>query len=88
LCQNPYFTVERLRLAAGQRFEGACTGTSCEVWGVIEGRASLAAAGYQLLLPGVTFTLLPAVVGAFAVEALEEAVLLRLYAEEIGAAAP
>jgi hypothetical protein len=87
LCRNLYFTVERLRLAAGHSFEGACTGTTCEVWGVVGGRAKMAAAGHRLPLPAITFTLLPAVVGPYVVEAAEDAVLLRMYGGEPAAQA-
>ncbi len=75
LCQNRYFTTERIRMAPGARYEGSCDGATLEIWGVIEGWAEVAG----LALEAVRFGLLPAGLGAFTVGTNEEATLLRTY---------
>jgi mannose-6-phosphate isomerase len=77
LCRGPTFIVERLALAAGAAYQGACTGESLEIWGTVRGKAVVEAAGTSLLLPAVRFVLLPATVGPFAISAQEDAELLR-----------
>ena len=75
LCQNRYFTVERLKMRAGASFPGKCDGTTMEIWGVIRGRANVAGKP----LDAVKFVLLPAELGSFSIEAPEDVVLLRAY---------
>ena len=75
LCQNRYFTVERVKMRAGASFPGKCDGTTMEIWGVIRGRANVAGKP----LDAVKFVLLPAELGAFSIEAPEDVVLLRAY---------
>ncbi len=77
LCRNRYFTTERLTLAAGAEFRGACTGESLEIWGVIEGQVTV----NELALNAVRFCLLPAALGSYAVTAATAATLLRAYVE-------
>ncbi|NOZ27630.1 MAG: class I mannose-6-phosphate isomerase [Chloroflexi bacterium] len=77
----PYFIVEKIELTAGERFSGACTGDTFEIWGCVRGEAAVTWAGDPVILPTVRFTLLPAALGEFAVEAREPAVLLRTYVE-------
>ncbi len=77
LCHNRYFVTERVEMAAGSYFEGNCDGSTFEIWGVIEGKASV----NQLPLPAVRFTLLPAVLGSFKVAAEVDSLLLRSYVE-------
>jgi len=77
LCRNRYFTTERVDLAPGARFDGHCDGFSLEIWGVLDGRATVAGVRLQ----AVRFTLLPAVLGGFAVTAAGGATLLRSYVE-------
>lgn len=76
LCQNKYFTTERLLLQPGGVFYGNCDGSSLEIWGVIDGEALVAG---QLLSP-ISFVLLPARMGPFAVHSSEGTVLLRTFA--------
>ncbi len=66
LCRNRYFTTgaSSWRLA---RNSTATATASLEIWGVVDGSAT--AAGLQL--HAVQFTLLPAVLGGFAVIAAE-----------------
>ena len=77
LCRNRYFTVERLELAAGATYAGACDGRSLEIWGVIQGNVQLD----DLSLSAVQFALLPAALGSFRVAAAGGAVCLRCYVE-------
>ncbi len=77
LCCGPTFVVERLEVAAGAVWQGACTGESMEIWGSTRGHVTVEAAGASLALPAVRFSLLPAGVGPFSVTATEPATLLR-----------
>jgi mannose-6-phosphate isomerase len=77
LCRNRYFTTERVELAAGAAYQGACDGRTLEIWGVIDGRAGVAG----LPLAAVRFTLLPAALGPFSVTSAAGAVCLRCYVE-------
>jgi mannose-6-phosphate isomerase len=77
LCRNRYFTTERVTLAAGAEFHGACTGESLEIWGVLEGQATV----NELTLDAVRFCLLPAALGEYVVMARTGATLLRTYVE-------
>lgn len=81
----PYFTVERVTLAPGARFEGLCDGQTFEIWGCVEGEAQVAWAGDPVSLPAVRFCLLPAALGPYAIEARKPATLLRAYVEGPGA---
>lgn len=75
LCQTNYFVTERVELAAGATFIGSCTGETLEIWGVMEGTASI----NDLELASVHFVLLPATMGEFTVTAVTSATLLRTY---------
>jgi mannose-6-phosphate isomerase len=77
LCRNRYFTTERVTLAAGAQFRGACTGATLEIWGVLEGQAMV----NELTLDAVRFCLLPAALGEYVVTARTAATLLRTYAD-------
>jgi mannose-6-phosphate isomerase len=77
LCRNRYFTTERVVLAAGARFGGACTGDSLEIWGVVEGQVRV----NELALSAVRFCLLPAALGEYTVTAASPATLLRTYVD-------
>ncbi len=77
LCHNRYFTTERLFFEPGAKFHGNCDGATLEIWGVIEGRATVAG----LALDAVRFVLLPAAMGHFDVTASEKTTLLRTYVE-------
>jgi mannose-6-phosphate isomerase len=79
LCRTPYFVVERVELAKGAAWEGACEGESLEIWGTIAGEATVTAEADAMPLPAVQFGLLPAALGAFAVMAETPAELLRAY---------
>ena len=78
LCRNRYFTTERVTLAAGAEWRGACNGDSLEIWGVLEGRVTV----NELALAAVRFCLLPAALGPYTVHANTPATLLRTYVEQ------
>ena len=75
LCQNDYFTTERITLNKGGEYSGQCDGLSLEIWGVISGKALIAGE----LAEEVQFYLLPAGLGKFEIKADSMCVLLRTY---------
>jgi mannose-6-phosphate isomerase len=77
--QCEYFVTERLKLPAGSSFFGLCEGESCEIWAVLSGQVTLTWDGEPLTLRGAQFTLLPAELGEFQIEADEESLLLRVF---------
>lgn len=79
LCTNQYFTVERLELDDGARFTGTCDGRTLEIWGCISGKAMVGGGNDEVSIPSVTFTLLPASMGPFTIEAQGTCTLLRTY---------
>ncbi len=74
-----YFTVEKVTMAAGARYTGMADGETFEIWGCLSGTGVVTGAFEPVMLPAIRFALLPAALGAFAVEAMQEAVLLRAY---------
>lgn len=81
LASCPAFVVERLRLPKGVELERRVDPASCEVWGVLEGRARLSPSDHHraVTLPAVGFALLPAEMGAFTVRTAGGAVAVRAY---------
>ncbi len=77
----PYFTVEKVSLAPGFAWVGACKGVTFEIWGCMEGECAIAWAGDPVALPAVRFALLPAALGEFAVTAAKPSIALRVYVE-------
>jgi mannose-6-phosphate isomerase len=77
LCRNRYFVTEQIDLKAGAQFDGACDGSTLEIWGVIDGEAVVAGQP----LEAVRFALLPAALGEYAVSSERGATLLRTYVE-------
>ncbi|MBN1921727.1 MAG: class I mannose-6-phosphate isomerase [Anaerolineae bacterium] len=75
LCQNEYFSVERVILEPKAVFAGICAGDSLEIWGVLDGSAVV----NDLLVNAVQFTLLPAALGVFTVRSEDGATLLRAH---------
>ncbi len=75
LCRNSYFVTERVEIAAGSSFEGACDGSTLEIWGLLEGDVSVNEVG----LEPIQFTLLPASLGNYTITATEDSILLRSY---------
>lgn len=75
LCQNKYFTTDRYLMEKDAHYSGVCDGSSLEIWGVLSGEAMIAGQHME----GVRFVLLPAAMGPYTVEALQNTVLLRTY---------
>jgi hypothetical protein len=77
----PYFNVERVGLKqAGAKFKGRLDGRTFEIWGIMSGLSRIGwGAGQAFELPAVRFTLLPAVLGDFEIEALAPSIFLRTY---------
>lgn len=69
LCRNPYFVVERVKLAATARYEGQCNGETLHIWGVINGAVHVAGANDSeaIDMDAVRFTLLPAGMGSYSI---------------------
>lgn len=84
LCSNSHFVTERLEMTPGSTFEGRCDGSTMEIWGVIDGCATLNGVD----LPAIRFALLPAVLGDFSIAALEPSTLLRTYLQSPRSAKP
>lgn len=80
LCDNQYFTTERITLETGAVFTGELTGETLEIWGVIDGSAAVS----DTPLNAVQFTLLPAAMGPYRVTSAGGAVCLRTYVSERG----
>lgn len=79
LNETAYFVVERVTLAAGTQFNGACSGETFEIWGVIRGAGQIEAGGVQEGVEAVQFTLIPAVAGDFCVSCKQATTWLRVY---------
>lgn len=75
LCANRYFVTERVEMQPGAQFAGACHGRSLEIWGAVQGNARI----NETPLAAVQFTLLPASMGDFTVQAETAVTLLRTY---------
>ena len=74
----PYFQVDRLTGQPGAVWEGACDGSSFHIWGCLSGSASLHWHGQTAALPGVSWLLLPAALGAYEIRAETHCVLLKI----------
>jgi mannose-6-phosphate isomerase len=81
LCQNKYFTVERLILSPGSSFDCFLDENTFEIWGVLKGAARLMDKTAAIELEAIRFVLLPASTGKFTIEAEVESTLLRTYVE-------
>jgi len=79
LCQNAYFTTERMTFSIVGEFVGECDRSSLEIWGVLTGRAVIAGE----LVEGVQFCLLPAGMGKYSIQADPGCVLLRAYTSSL-----
>ena len=69
-----------LRRGPGSPPQGDNNGESLEIWGVLAGSATIG----EVPLASVRFALLPAAMGAFAVSASRDSVLLRTYVGRVG----
>jgi len=77
LCRNRYFVTERIELDPGVQFGGTCQGATLEIWGVLDGAATV----NDVTLDAVRFCLLPAALGDYTVTARAPSVLLRTYVD-------
>ena len=75
LCQNEYFTTDRLTLQPGASYSGMCDGRTFEIWGVLSGSARIAGQ----VMGGVSFILIPAALGPFEVTAISETQVIRTF---------
>jgi mannose-6-phosphate isomerase len=76
--ESRYFRTERMTLASGQTWSGATDGRTLEIWGVMNGNATLQWAGKPLSLDAVSWVLIPAGLGDFRISAAGDSVLLRV----------
>jgi hypothetical protein len=76
--ESRYFRTERLRMAASQNWAGQTDGRTLEIWGVLQGGATLNWAGEPVSLEGVGWVLIPAGLGEFRMTAVSDSVLLRV----------
>jgi mannose-6-phosphate isomerase len=74
-----YFVVERISLDAAAGWSGHTGGETFEIWGTIEGQASLNWAAGSVPLPAIRYCLVPASLGDFAIGAERDTTLLRIY---------
>jgi mannose-6-phosphate isomerase len=75
LCANEYFVTERVTMEEGTVFNSECDGRSLEIWGLLEGKATI----NEVALEAIQFCLLPAALGAYSVRAETEILMLRTY---------
>ena len=73
LCQNEYFITERIFMDADVEYTGNCDGATLEIWGILEGSATL----NDMELSPIQFILLPAQMGEYTLIAKEGCILLR-----------
>lgn len=74
-----YFVVEKLTLSPGAHFAAATDGATLEMWGTIEGNATLVWSDGSVALPAIRYCLVPAALGPFTVQTAAGATLLRIY---------
>ena len=74
----PYFQVDRLTGQPGAVWDGACDGSSFQIWGCLSGSASLHWDGQTAALREVSWLLLPAALGAYDIRAETHCVLLKI----------
>ena len=79
LCSNEYFKVERWFLSEGNLYIGENDGSTFEIWGVLDGTVEIEGGESNIRLTAVNFTLLPASLGKFTINAASAATLLRIY---------
>ncbi len=75
LCDNQYFTTERIRIENGGTYSGVCDGSTLEIWGVLSGGVEV----NDIELDPVNFVLLPAALGPYTITVSDDSVLLRTF---------
>jgi mannose-6-phosphate isomerase len=76
--ESRYFRTERLRMGPGQSWAGKTDGTTLEIWGVLEGEATLHWSGEPVVLKAISWVLVPAALGEFRITSAADSVLLRV----------
>jgi mannose-6-phosphate isomerase len=76
--ESRYFRTERLRMSPGQSWTGKADGTTLEIWGVLEGEATVHWDGEPLALKAIEWVLIPASLGDFRITSAADSVLLRV----------
>ena len=77
LVENRYFSAEEITLSAGERYDGRCDGSTLQIWGCVRGNATVTGGEMTVSLPAITFTLLPAEMGAFSISAETDCLFLK-----------
>jgi mannose-6-phosphate isomerase len=75
LCDNQYFTTERIKINKGGTYSGFCDGSTLEIWGGLSGCVKV----NDIELEPVNFVLLPAALGPYTITARDDSVLLRTF---------
>ena len=75
LCQNRYFSTERVTMDVATRWSGKLNGSTFEIWGALDGKVRV----NEVELTAVQFCLLPAALGRYTITAETPATLLRTY---------
>jgi len=78
LVRCPQYNLDKIELSPGAAFDGHCSGETFEIWGCVEGEATVSAGG-EWELAAVRFALLPAIVGRYRISSGSGATLLRAY---------
>ena len=73
------FVVEKVALQDGAQFEGACDGSTMEIWGCLAGCATFQSGRAEMALPAVGYVLLPATLGGYTLCGSPSATCLRVY---------
>lgn len=79
LARCPYFKVEQFDFEARATFRHQGKGKTFEIWGVLNGSGQVQWGGDTVKLSAVQFTLLPAMLGDFAIRATTPGEWLRIY---------
>ena len=75
----PYFRVDRLVGQANSVWRDQCGGNAFQIWGVLNGRATLHSDGPPVDLRGISWLLLPAALGAFEFRLQADSTLLKIH---------
>jgi mannose-6-phosphate isomerase len=79
ISRSEYFVVEKVTLTPGTILSSRTHGHTLEIWGTVEGESEVTWAGEPVSLPKIRFCLVPAHLGDFAVRAIRETTMLRVY---------
>jgi len=82
LAKSPYFETERVTLPTESAFYGLCDGTTFELWGLLQGQATIEWDGEPITISAISWVLLPADLGEYQIYADESSVLLHVIVPE------